>query len=47
LTLVGCATTTAHGDAAKVRITANTAAVQGCRFIANVEGNDHWNGGLA
>ena len=40
---VGCAT--AEGNAAKVRITSNQFAVKDCRFIGNVEGDEHGWGG--
>ena len=45
LALSGCVTTTATGDAAKVRITSNSEAVHGCKFLGNVRGDDHLNGG--
>lgn len=45
LCLMGCVTTTATGDAAKVRITSNPEAAHGCKFLGNVTGSDHLNGG--
>jgi hypothetical protein len=45
MALVGCVTTTATGAPAKVRITSNPEAVHGCKFLGNVRGDDHLNGG--
>jgi len=47
LPLVACATTKLKPEAASVRITANPETVRGCKFLQNVSGSDHWNGGLA
>jgi len=38
-------TTTATGAAARVRITSNPEAVHGCKFLGQVNGSDHLNGG--
>ncbi len=40
----GC-TVAAQGNAARIRITSNPEAVRGCKFLGNVEGDDHVNGG--
>jgi hypothetical protein len=44
LTMVGCSSLTPEGSA--VRITSNPDVVKGCKFIGQVEGSDHMNGGL-
>lgn len=41
----GCVTTKQTAEAAKIRMTANADAVKGCKFLGNVKGSDHLNGG--
>ena len=43
LLTIGCVS--AQGNAAKIRITSNQFAVKDCKFLGQVEGDDHWNGG--
>jgi hypothetical protein len=46
LFLGACVSTKLAPGADAVRVTANTEAVKGCRFVKEVKGADHWNGGV-
>ena len=45
LLAIGCATLTAAGQ--KVRVTANSEVVRGCRYIGEVKGSERFFGGLS
>jgi len=46
LLLTACATQHLTASGAAVRITINPEVVKGCKFVGDVHGSDHWNGGL-
>lgn len=46
VTLAGCVYTKLHPGADAVRVTANSAAVEGCELLGEVKGADFLNGGI-
>ncbi len=44
--LAGCVTKQYTPEGAKIRVTSNPEIVRNCKYISNVRGSDHMNGGI-
>ena len=42
----GCVTVSLSPEGTAVRLTSNSEVVRQCRYIGQVQGTDHWNGGM-
>ena len=44
--ITGCVTKQYTPEGEKVRVTSNPEVIRGCKYIGNVRGSDHMNGGI-
>lgn len=47
LSLTACSTVNLSAEGSQVRLTSNSDVIRNCRYLGQVQGTDHMNGGLA